>query len=221
MMTGLTVAPLLAVAVLSLLWAEARGCIPGRLVFKPASTLLVVATAFLSFAHPRVHPTYAAGILVALVFSLGGDVALMFKQSPRPFMAGLLFFLLAHVAYAVTFTVQGGTHAFDLISAVILLALGIAVFLFLRPGLGTFQGPVALYILVISLMVNRAISTLFSPSYALVQGWLITAGAILFWVSDFILAVDRFHHPLRWNYLLLVFYYAGQYLIALSPSYPP
>jgi uncharacterized membrane protein YhhN len=210
--------PVIAIAVSLLIRAEL--CSQQRLIYwlKPISTLLVIGVAALSFLAPGARAGYTVGVLVGLVLSLGGDVALMFP-SARAFQGGLVLFLLAHVAYALTFTLFGGFSRADLIVGGALLILATVVYAYLAPGLGNMRGPVVLYILVISFMVNRAISAFFSPIYGLVQAWLIATGAVLFWISDLILAVNRFRRPVRLHPVLLVFYYGGQLLIAFSSSF--
>ena len=79
--------------------------------------------------------------------------------------------------------------------------------------------PVILYIVIISVMVNRACSTLASPEFSGLQVWMITLGAILFYISDVILALNRFWKTWQYNRISLVFYYGGQGLIALAASY--
>ena len=185
--------------------------------FKPLSTLLVIAVALLSFTTPGAQPAFTFWIVFGLVLSLGGDVALMF-ESDRAFLIGLVLFLLAHVVYSIAFTVPNGFHPQDLPGAV-LLAVGVAVYLYLRPGLGTMKGPVILYILIICFMVNRAVSTFFGDAFTTTQAWLIALGAVLFWLSDLVLAINRFRRPFRLEALGLYLYYGGQLLIALSPSY--
>jgi uncharacterized membrane protein YhhN len=101
----------------------------------------------------------------------------------------------------------------------VLLAVAVAVYLYLRPGLGSMQGPVLLYIVIICTMVNRATSAFFGNAFTITQAWLMTVGAILFLLSDLVLAINRFRHPLEKHRLSLFLYYGGQLLIALSPSY--
>jgi uncharacterized membrane protein YhhN len=187
-------------------------------VLKPISTLLVIAVALLSLLTPGARPAYTLSITLGLVLSLGGDVALMFK-SRRAFLIGLVCFLLAHVVYSIAFTVPNGFHSQDLITGAVLLLLTAAAYLYLRPGLGRMKGPVILYMLVISFMVNRAASTFFGDAFTVRQAWLITLGAILFWLSDLMLAINRFRRPFRLERLGLFLYYGGQLLIALSASY--
>jgi uncharacterized membrane protein YhhN len=149
---------------------------------------------------------------------MGGDVALMFRTS-KAFLTGLVLFLLAHVVYSIVFTVPNGFHPQDLITAVVLLLIAVPVYLFLLPGLQSLKIPVIFYILVICFMVNRAISTFFGDAFTTTQAWLMAIGAILFWLSDLLLAINRFRRPFKAEPLGLFFYYGGQLLIALSPSF--
>jgi uncharacterized membrane protein YhhN len=214
----LLVVPFVAVAVFLLIRAQLRAAPRQVYVLKPLSTLLVILVAVLSFGAPGAQAGYTAGVLAGLILSLGGDVALMFESS-RAFLAGLALFLLAHVAYAVTFTAHNGFHPGDLASGGALLALAVAVYLYLRPGLGKMKGPVIGYVVIICLMVNRAVSAFFGAAFTPTQAWLITVGAVLFWLSDLVLAVNRFRRPLKYHRLGLALYYGGQLLIALSPAY--
>jgi len=89
--------------------------------------------------------------------------------------------------------------------AVMLCAALVAAWLI--PTLGSLAIPVALYISAITAMVICAILARFPSS------WVVT-GAILFLISDSILAVDKFKTPvpLR-DYLVWITYYAAQYAI--------
>jgi uncharacterized membrane protein YhhN len=189
-------------------------------IFKPISSALFVLVALLSLLTPNARLEYTLWITVGLLFGLGGDVALMLPGK-KPFLIGLVLFLVGHLVYAVVWTVLNGWHSQDLISAALLLLAAALVFVYLRPGLGSMQGPVALYILVICFMVNRAISTFYGSYFSVTQAWLIVLGAVLFWLSDLVLAVNRFRRPLKWEAAGLFLYYGGQLLIALSPSYFP
>jgi uncharacterized membrane protein YhhN len=210
--------PFLVVTVTLLVRARIRSDQDQIYVFKPLSTLLVILVALLSFNLPDEQPAFTIWITAGLLLSLGGDVALMFESS-RAFLSGLVLFLLAHVVYAVAFTVPNGFHPQDLVVGLGLLVVAVAVYLYLRPGLGRLQGPVILYMVIICLMVNRAFSTFFGDAFTTTQAWLITLGAVLFWLSDLVLAINRFRRPLKWEALGLYLYYGGQLLIALSPSY--
>ena len=210
--------PFLAVTVTLLVRAEFKHNQRQSYILKPLSTLLVIAVALLSFLTPNVQASFTLWVTAGLVLSLGGDVALMFKSS-RAFLIGLVLFLLAHIVYAIGFTLPNGFHPADLITGAVLLVVAVGVYLYLLPGLGKMKGPVLFYILVICFMVNRAISAFFGTAFTTTQAWLLTIGAILFWLSDLVLAINRFRHPFEANRLGLFLYYGGQLLIALSPSY--
>lgn len=210
--------PLLAITVFLLIRAQFRSEQRQVFFFKPLSTLLVILVAALSLRTAGVKIGYTAGVLVGLILSLGGDVALMFP-SGKAFLVGLVLFLLAHVAYAVTFTLFNGFYPGDLISGGALLALAVVIYRYLEPGLEKIKVPVIVYIVVISFMVNRAISAFFGTTFGPTQAWLMAGGAILFWISDLMLAVNRFRQPFKHHRLSLAFYYGGQLLIALSPAY--
>jgi uncharacterized membrane protein YhhN len=210
--------PFLAVTVSLLVLAEFRENRRQVYFWKPLSTVLVIVVALLSLLQPDARPAFTLWITAGLILSLGGDVALMLRTD-RWFRIGLVLFLLAHVVYAIVLTVFNGFHPQDLVTGAILLLVAAIVFVYLRPGLGSMQGPVLAYILIICFMVNRAISTFFGEAFNTTQAWQLTIGASLFWLSDLALAVNRFRTPFAANRLSLFLYFGGQLLIALSPSY--
>ena len=63
------------------------------------------------------------------------------------------------------------------------------------------------------------VSNMGQNAFTTTQAWLISLGAVLFWVSDLMLAINRFRKPLRKEPFGLFLYYGGQLMIALSPSY--
>ena len=143
----------------------------------------------------------------------------MFQTNRKAFMIGLVLFLLAHVAYAVTFTLLTGLGAIVWLAALVLLAIGVGIYRLFHGGLGTMKVPVIVYIVVISVMVNQAVTTFNGSALSLLQTWMIAIGAVLFYISDVILAANRFWKPFQYNRISLAFYYAGQFLIALAASY--
>ncbi len=49
---------------------------------KPISTMLVILAALFSLLEPCWNTTYTFGVILGLVFSMGGDIALMFQGGP-------------------------------------------------------------------------------------------------------------------------------------------
>jgi uncharacterized membrane protein YhhN len=211
--------PILAVFVYALILSDFKGNRKGVYITKPISTLLVIVAALLSLTIPETTRQYTILIVVGLIFCYGGDVALMFMESKKAFLIGLILFLLGHVVYAVTFLMYGGVPGETLWISLILLIFGVLLYIYLYPGLGKMKVPVALYVLIISAMVTFATATLFSGTVPKTTAWLITLGSISFLFSDVVLAINRFRIPLKYDRLSLIPYYLGQFLIAISTYY--
>jgi uncharacterized membrane protein YhhN len=224
--------PLLLFTVTALILVDERRPVGGSrnlrwvAVWKPLSSGLVILVAALSFAGPGpADATYSLLILLGLLWSFAGDV-LLILPARESFIFGLIAFLFAHVVYAAAFARAqvalgaGSNMAAEVIAAAALAIIATAMYRYLQPSLGKLRVPVILYILVISIMLHRALAVAFAlPATSTL---LMAAGALLFYVSDAILAIDRFKMHGRmprghlWN---LSTYYLGQLLIALSASY--
>jgi uncharacterized membrane protein YhhN len=174
---------------------------------KPAVMLLLIALALA--IDPR-DPTARTWFIVALAFSLAGDIFLMLPTDL--FVFGLGAFLLAHLAYIVGM-VADGVQAGRLLAGVVLVTIGIVI-------LGTqiaraayasetaLVVPVMAYIGVISAMVVAAIGT-GEP--------LAIAGALLFYTSDALIGWSRFVREYTWApVVIMVTYHLGQLGLVLS-----
>jgi alkenylglycerophosphocholine hydrolase len=177
-----------------------------RLIAKPAP---VLALAILVLSRRR--DRYAAVVALGLTLSGIGDFLL---ERPEGFIAGLLAFLAAHLAYATAFVFEekrlraGRAAPF----AAWLITAGT----WLRPGLGTLATPVAVYMLAIGTMMWRAAARLDGAETRPGVRTALT-GAILFGLSDTVLAIDRFHARLPYaGGVIMALYWAGQAAIALS-----
>lgn len=216
-----TVVALMAVTVIMLHRHEFAGNEKGIHLWKPLSSALMTCVLLIAFFRGEcARAEYTLALLAGVLLCFGGDMALMFmNRSKKAFRIGLVLFLLGHVAYIAAFTWFSGFHASDWISGSVLVLLGIAVYAYLLPGLGDMKLPVLLYVVIISLMVNRAVSVFAGDYFTVTQAWLIAGGAVLFYVSDVILALARFRHTWRYGRINLAFYYSGQVLTALSAGF--
>ncbi|MEO9076134.1 MAG: lysoplasmalogenase [Gelidibacter sp.] len=154
--------------------------------------------------------------LAALVFSLMGDVLLMFvDQSPNFFMFGLASFFLAHVFYIVIFLKRRNTKTNSAGLITILVVYAIGLFYLLRNSLGDLLIPVIFYIIIILIMVITAF--LRQEKVSKISFILVFLGAILFVISDSILALNKFYMPLRFSSISIMLTYAlAQYFIVLG-----
>ncbi|MBV8603750.1 MAG: lysoplasmalogenase [Pelomonas sp.] len=175
-------------------------------VFKPLTTLLIIAA-----AQRAGVPLW---VRVGLGLSLVGDVALLF---PGGFVAGLVGFLLAHLAYLRAFTQARRFAAWwPAFAAYGVAAVGMLALLW--PGV-----PAALHVPVIAYVVCLASMA----AQAGVVGWLgrgtplaaddarLALGGLLFLGSDSCIAFNKFAGPLpAAAALVMPTYWAAQWCIA-------
>jgi alkenylglycerophosphocholine hydrolase len=185
-----------------------------RLAAKPVP-VLVFALLVLS----RRRDGYARAIAGGLVLSAAGDVLL---ERPGGFVPGLVAFLLAHLAYTGAFVFA--ERRLRAARAIPFAAWLVAAFVWLRPGFGPLAIPVAAYMLAIGAMMWRAAArTAGLPGDPVPAGARAAlAGAVLFGLSDTLLAIDRFRAPLPLaGYAVIGLYWAGQAALARSAVPPP
>lgn len=181
---------------------------PLEYVCKPLTmVLLIAATLALDPLDDRVRTWF----VVALVLCLLGDVLLMLPSDL--FVPGLAAFLLGHIAYIVGMVVDGvDPGRFVLGLVIVVVAMAVVGGMVLR-GVGVgpepeLRGPVAAYMLVISLMVATAIGV--GHVSAIV-------GASLFYVSDALIAWNRFLRETPYARLsIMVTYHLAQLGLVLS-----
>jgi uncharacterized membrane protein YhhN len=195
--------------------AAHRGDRRGVYVFKPLTTILVIAAAIWIFAP--MDARYQEWILAGLVLSLAGDVFLMLGE--KRFLFGLASFLVAQLVYACAFSFGVGIDAAQLPWLVPFAFFALMVVLALWKGLpdAMMRGAIVVYGAAIAVMAWRAAVRLHATAVPLASGAAALAGACLFLASDAVLAVDRFRRPFRLGEpVTLATYWAAQLLIALS-----
>lgn len=223
--------PFLLIFVILLLWAELQEPRNKKQIkiWKPLSTVMCIAVAALSFTQAGAVPVYSILIIIGLLFSLAGDWLLINgDEKPRNFAMGLGAFLITHLIYIGAFTVAQVLRGVpidlnrEVIIGAVLIILGMVVYFYMRPSLGSMAQPVLIYITVISLMVHRAVAGVVVGAGLLSQGTLAAGGALLFYVSDFMLAINRFVFDGEGksnSVWVLSTYYCAQLFIALSASF--
>jgi uncharacterized membrane protein YhhN len=195
--------------------AVAFGWYRAKYITKPL--VMIVLIAWLSINGGWQYP--AIFFLVGAVFSLLGDVWLMLPGNY--FLAGLVSFLLAHLVYIVGFSVE--TPVFTpLLILLTILTIGIAVFVtrkirqgvFRKTGARRIRWSVTLYSIVITIMFLSALATIGKPGWEPANYLSVALGGLLFYLSDTMLAYDRFVTPIRYGRLFVrITYHIGQILL--------
>lgn len=211
---GVLIAIFLVVAAVD--WAAVAGHRkPVEYVAKPGClAVLVVVAAVMEYDDGSARWP----LIAALVLSLIGDVFLMLPErepdagGPDLFVAGLVAFLLAHIAYIVAFVVDGVRWEWALVGVAVMLlhlsTLGRRVAVATRAVEPAMTAPVLAYMSVISVMVIVAFGT--GDLWAMV-------GAALFAGSDTLIAWDRFVRSQKWIPLaIVVSYHVAQVLLVVS-----
>lgn len=185
-------------------------------IFKPLTTVLIIAMAWRRGAGSPLR----TGLRAGLVLSLGGDVALLWPQ--QGFVPGLVCFLLAHLAYIVAFTRDARFAGRPLPFAVYAVAAG-GILALLWPGVpGPLRAPVLVYVACLAGMAAQAASRAWQhPGDAGARS--AAVGGALFVCSDALIAFDRFHTALPHALVpILTLYWLAQLCIAhaLPPGEP-
>ena len=179
-----------------------------RAVSKPFASLGFIVAAI---GFGALESRYGKIVLLGLVLGAIGDVCLLGKAK-QYFIAGLVAFLLGHVAYVVAFSALPISVPQALIAAAVMAAVMVALARWVFPHAPDMRVPIGVYMLVIAAMCVVAVG-----AGAAGAPWMIPVGALMFTVSDIFVVRDRFVAPGFINRLWgLPLYYAAQLIIAWS-----
>jgi len=156
-------------------------------------------------------------VLTAILFSFLGDTFLLFPGE-QYFMLGLGSFLVAHIFYIFAYRqhksdqdnelqgIQKVRYSFP----VVLAGTGLLVVLY--PHLGNLLVPVTVYALVLVLMVLNALFR--AGRTKTISFLMVFAGAVLFMISDSLLAINKFVASIVGaGFWIMLVYILAQFLI--------
>jgi uncharacterized membrane protein YhhN len=196
-------------ALLMHLLAEQRGLMTGRAVTKVMASFGFILAAL---AVGALHSLFGIILLTGLLFCFMGDIFLL-GTAQKTFRIGLNAFLIGHLAFITAFLVRGIDPVYFLAAAVVTAVAGVSVFRWLKPHIPrNLLAPVSAYMIIISFMVMAATGCTADgvPPRLLI-------GALLFYLSDIVVARQRFIKEAFVNrFVGLPLYYTGQFLIASS-----
>ncbi len=214
-------------------YAEATNNVTLRFFSKPL-LMVVLIWFYLSQANDSKSQFHRL-MIWAFAFSWVGDVALMFvgekgtslmgiPQHPDFFLVGLVGFLITHILYTIVFAKVDLPSVKPILKSKPWLLLPLLAYMAilisqLVPAIygveltKPFLAPVLVYSTAIATMVVFALNRygrVDDSSFALVF-----AGAILFMISDSIIAINKFIVPFDFARIaIMVLYISGQYLIS-------
>lgn len=179
------------------------------LIFKPLTLILIllIATVF-----PAIEPSYKIFIVSGLLFSLLGDFFLIFPE--QHFKKGLIAFLIGHICYIIAFSVSTGFHFTSWLFLPI-TAVGILYLRIILPYSGKMKIPIIIYVIIIMIMGWVAIERFHNDP--ILRTILPAIGAVLFMISDAVLALNKFRKPFfSAELIILSTYFTAQWFLAVS-----
>ncbi len=184
-----------------------------QIIFKPL--IIPVVIGYFDSQVKVITNGIAKWVLFALLFSLLGDAILMFQEKNSIFfLLGLSAFLIAHIFYIIFFhkvRVKENVKSNPWLLVVVVIYYAALISL-LSPYLTDMKIPVLVYGVVISFMFMLAMHMLFIKNKPAGQ-WMMV-GALLFVISDSILAVNKFYQPFEAaGVLIMLTYGLAQFFI--------
>lgn len=202
------------IVTLELICGSIESLVTYHYITKPS--ILIALILFFWTQSAALQKSIRLKTMLALVFSLLGDVLLMFvDQSANYFMIGLIAFLIAHICYILVFVKHRDQNKQPIWFGLLLMVYGVSMFYGLKDGLGEMLIPVLMYMLVILTMAITAFwrnKTVGKWSYILVF-----FGALFFMMSDSLLAINKFHTALPLSNVSIMLTYAlAQFFIVFG-----
>ena len=156
-------------------------------------------------------------LLAGLVFSFAGDVLLLFESRwHAAFIFGLAAFLITHIFYIIFFLRHKPVTLSLLkkqpLTGVLVIIYGAALVWLLFPSLGPLKIPVIIYAMAICSMMLCSLHIFLKVNAP--SNLFYVLGALLFVLSDSILAVNKFYEPVTAaGGLIMLTYCAAQFFI--------
>lgn len=186
-----------------------------EVIAKPGVMIVLFLWLFTSAGLNGALIWFGLGILL----SLAGDVLLMISLD-RFFIVGLVVFLMAHAAYIIGFNIPLPALSLWGIVFAVMVSLGGArvirriVAALASRGQARMRTPIIVYSMVISIMLLSAMLKLMDISWGAGAAVLVSVGAFLFYISDVILAWNKFVAPIRHGRIYnIAAYHLGQIML--------
>ena len=157
--------------------------------------------------------------MIGLVFALFGDIFLMIQEKDL-FIPGLASFLVMQMFYAYAFyldNLQKLISKFTYLRLAPFLLFAVIFYFILQPHLSEIVMKAAVAIYAFSIATMAWMSFLRKNKVSNQSFFLVFIGAILFMLSDSIIAIDKFISPVPFNTIWVMGTYClAQYLITIG-----
>ncbi|MBC53333.1 MAG: hypothetical protein CMQ34_05795 [Gammaproteobacteria bacterium] len=196
---------LLAFAGSSLLYIALPDLIPSswRWFFK-----IIPIAMLLQLALTRTRDKTRTLLSLGLILSAIGDVLL---AQQGMFVQGLAAFLLAQITYTILFLTQFQWQPRRLPWVLLIIVYALVCTLLIVPAAGDMTAPVTAYMIAISLMAIAA-----GLRHDAQFMW-VAMGALIFMISDTLIAVNQFVAPFAYSGVaVMTTYYLAQWLICVG-----
>ena len=183
--------------------------------FKPLIVIWLLA--YFVSQTGSIKSNFKKWIIAALLFSWLGDVLLMLQDDNSLFfLTGLSSFLVAHIFYILFFhsirIKEEIKSRWWLLLTIVVYYTGLITLL--SPWLGDMKLPVRIYGIVISFMLLLAMHMLFIKNKN--AGLWMMSGAILFVISDSVLAINKFYQSFEMGGILVMLTYGVAQLFIIE-----
>jgi len=156
-------------------------------------------------------------IIRGLFFAFFGDVFLLFEnKNSLFFIFGLVSFLTTHIFYIIYFLkIQSANTSLvkkQPLLPILVIAYGVSLVWLLYPHLADLKIPVMVYAAVICTMLICSMHVFLKVKQP--ANWYFLSGALLFVISDSLLAINKFYQPFSYAAIFIMLTYcAAQYFI--------
>lgn len=198
---------------------DIAGIAAGIEIFHFVAKPLLIPALILLVYFTRSTVTGKNLLLAGLFFSWLGDVFLLFEYKYALFFIfGLICFLVTHICYIIYFLKIRSQNPSLLKKQPVLIALvlayGITLVWQLFPHLGELKLPVMVYAAVICCMLLCCLHVFLKVNKK--AACLYLSGALLFVLSDSLLAINKFYQPFAYAGVFIMLTYCGAQFFIVS-----
>lgn len=177
-------------------------------LFKPFTLILILVCAFEIHFYNSIYGIF---IFIGLIFSLCGDIFLMFERT-KFFLFGLVSFFITHLFYIISFIIR--IDQIDFIVILPFMLYSAVYYKTIKHSLRKLKYPVIIYISAISVMGMLGVNQLDPANIKTIYGLI---GSISFIISDSFLGLNKFYKKsVHFEPVILSTYYFAQILFVFS-----